>query len=281
LSNNDLEIVKKSIDKSTQDIPTRFNSNWKGVNFANSRALYRSTDWIEQFLYASSSLITPRFKSKEAAKNVNKLIRASLLSLQWEISGSDLREIKRYLSIDHALPFLFLLKLTSLLIYLSSSLYKDWFDYLDKLISTKCISKTMYTFNLHALNHIPHMIEMLGPPRCFSARTLERKIGYMKRSVRSTKSAGKNASNVLEQEQVFSFLHLAGIGGLEKPYQKMTKSKKPTFRYHPKCIKGNLDYEATKMYPQQWSPLPPDVSFKDLNENPEKKRTNTASLTVA
>lgn len=138
-------MVKQSIDKSIRDISTQSNSNWKGVNFANSRALYRSTDWIEQFLYASSSLIATRFKSEEATINVSKFLSASLLSMQWEISDSNLSEIKRYILIDHALPFFFffLLKLTSLSIYLSCSLYKDWFDYLDELVRTKFISKTM------------------------------------------------------------------------------------------------------------------------------------------
>lgn len=88
-------MIKQSIDKSTKDIPTHFNSTWKGINFGNSKAIYRSTDWIEIFLQSVPSIVSPRFKDPETTLNVNKFVRASLLSIQWEITSSDLTEIKR------------------------------------------------------------------------------------------------------------------------------------------------------------------------------------------
>ena len=88
-------MVKQSVNVSTKDITTHFNSNWKGINFGNSRGLYRSCDWIETFLHCAPSLISPRFKDLETTKHVNKFIRASLLCMQWEIRAEELTQIKR------------------------------------------------------------------------------------------------------------------------------------------------------------------------------------------
>jgi hypothetical protein len=62
LSKNDLAMVKESLDASAKDIPTHFNSTFKGVNFPDSRALYRSVEWTEHFLYSAPALISPRLK---------------------------------------------------------------------------------------------------------------------------------------------------------------------------------------------------------------------------
>jgi hypothetical protein len=82
------------MDESRKDIPTHFNSSWKGINFANSKSIYRSIEWIEMLLYCAPSIISPRFKDQETTIHVNKLIRASLLAIQWEISEENLKEIK-------------------------------------------------------------------------------------------------------------------------------------------------------------------------------------------
>jgi hypothetical protein len=152
-----------------------------------------------------------------------------------------------------------------------TSLYKEWFDYLQKLLDKKLISKTLFTFNHHVLNHVPYLIEQLGCLRAFSARPLERKIGYIKRAVKSTKSAGINASNILEQEQIFSFLKMAGVMDFEEPYNTKRKNAKQTFRYHPKYDPNAANTDKFKQYPQQWCPFAQDLYFHDIHINPEKK----------
>jgi hypothetical protein len=88
-------MVKESLDASAKDIPTQFNSTFKGINFHDSRTLYRSVEWTEHFLYSVPALISPRLKDTDAAKNINKLVRASLLAMQWNISPSNLQEIEQ------------------------------------------------------------------------------------------------------------------------------------------------------------------------------------------
>jgi hypothetical protein len=73
-----------------------------------------------------------------------------------------------------------------------------WFAYLDTLLDDDAISRTLFTFNHHALSHLPHLIKVLGSIRAVSARGLERKIGVVKRVVRSTNKAGVNAGNELD-----------------------------------------------------------------------------------
>jgi hypothetical protein len=101
------------------------------------------------------------------------------------------------------------------------------------------------------LCHIPFLVKSLGCLGAFSARSLERRIGYTKRAVRSTRSAGINATNLLEQEQIFHFLRLAKIIDFDEPYKKKKKSKKQTFRYHPRHDPESThsDTDITKQYP--------------------------------
>jgi hypothetical protein len=94
-----------------------------------------------------------------------------------------------------------------------------WFAYLDTLLDDDAISRTLFTFNHHALSHLPHLIKVLGSIRAVSARGLERKIGVVKRVVRSTNKAGVNAGNELDQEDVFTFLEFAGAIDFLEPFQ--------------------------------------------------------------
>jgi hypothetical protein len=114
------------------------------------------------------------------------------------------------------------------------------------------------------------LLRQLGSFRAASARILERRIGTVKRATRSTKCAGINAGNYLEQDQIFSFLKLAGIIDFEKPFES-TKDISKTFRYHPKCVEGSLNLDELKKLPQQWIPFIDTIKFKDLRANPGTK----------
>jgi hypothetical protein len=95
LTKADLEMIKQSIDASTKDVPTHFNSTWKGLNYNNARSLWRSIEWIEHFLFSVPCIVSPRFKEEETTIAVNKLVRACLLAMQWLITKEQLDEIKR------------------------------------------------------------------------------------------------------------------------------------------------------------------------------------------
>ncbi|KAI8876095.1 hypothetical protein K501DRAFT_232612, partial [Backusella circina FSU 941] len=171
-----------SLMNATSMVKIQQSSLLKGLNYSNSRSLWRSVEWIEHFLFSFPSIISPRFKEENTTVAVKKLVRACLLAMQWSITKDELTEIE--------------------------SLIKHWFTYLDQLVTDKRISKTIFTFNHHVRCHIPYLIRKLGPLRAFSARSLERKVGTAKRSVRSTKNAGINAGNILEKEEIFNFLSM-------------------------------------------------------------------------
>ena len=137
------------------------------------------------------------------------------------------------------------------------SLYKDWFRYLDTLLSTQQISHTLFTFNHHVLFHIPDLIERLGCLRAYSARSLERKIGSYKRAIRSNNAAGINGGNHLEKESIFAFIESEEVIALQKDN---TKDKSHSFRYHP-----SYSYDTSnKNLPQLWSPIYNTLSFETL-----------------
>jgi hypothetical protein len=95
LSAADLQLIKESIDASTAEITTSFNSSWRGLNYSNSKANFRSVDWTEAFLFNAPSMISPKFKDKDTTTAVNALARACLIATQWEISEDELNEMKQ------------------------------------------------------------------------------------------------------------------------------------------------------------------------------------------
>jgi hypothetical protein len=44
-----------------------------------------------------------------------------------------------------------------------------------------------------------------------------------------------------------------------------------TFRYHPSCIEGDINYIEYKNRPQQWNPFPKSVIFRDILEKPNNR----------
>jgi hypothetical protein len=94
LSAADLQLIKESIDASTEDVTTGFNSTWKGLNYNNSRAIFRSIDWTEAFLHSVPTIISPKFKDKETTIAVNALARGCLIASQWEITEHEIIELE-------------------------------------------------------------------------------------------------------------------------------------------------------------------------------------------
>ena len=94
LSAADLQLIKESIDASTADITTSFNSSWRGLNYSNSRAIFRSVDWTEAFLHSVPTIISPKFKDKETTTAVIALARGCLIASQWEITEEEIIELE-------------------------------------------------------------------------------------------------------------------------------------------------------------------------------------------
>lgn len=98
-----------------------------------------------------------------------------------------------------------------------------WFVYLNTPLDDDAIPRALFIFNHHALSHLPHLIKVLGSIRAVSARRLERKIGVVRRVVRSTKKAGVIAGNEPDQEDVFTFFEFTGAIDFLEPFQKKIK----------------------------------------------------------
>lgn len=94
LCKDDFTRMKEGVNSSRRFIPTGvFQGSWQGVDPSNVKSMYRSVDWIEWFIYVVPTLLVPCFKNKELQKAVLGLVRGCALSLNWEITTTDLYDI--------------------------------------------------------------------------------------------------------------------------------------------------------------------------------------------
>ncbi|SAM09806.1 hypothetical protein [Absidia glauca] len=87
-------------------------------------------------------------------------------------------------------------------------------------IHNNTIHVSFLTPTVHYLKHITHTIRALGPPRYYSTRCMERTVGVLKKSIRSTTEPGVNAMNVLTDRSALAYLDRLGVlegvlGGLD------------------------------------------------------------------
>ncbi|OAD75356.1 hypothetical protein PHYBLDRAFT_186379 [Phycomyces blakesleeanus NRRL 1555(-)] len=86
----------------------------------------------------------------------------------------------------------------------------DWADFILFVIPTLVAERVcdqaapkgevqlkVFTINQHLLQHYPAMIEAYGPPRAYSARSVERAIGKYSRAIKSNSAIGINAGNIM------------------------------------------------------------------------------------
>ncbi|KAG2203717.1 hypothetical protein INT45_011297, partial [Circinella minor] len=104
------------------------------------------------------------------------LVTGCAIALSWQITEEDIIKMERYE------------------ILLDS--FIKWHQHMHDVVPTN-----MYSSNMHYLQHIPEMVRLLGPLHSFSARSMERAIGFLKKRIKPQKNPGVNAGNILRRQQ--------------------------------------------------------------------------------
>ncbi|KAI9329307.1 hypothetical protein BD770DRAFT_449692 [Pilaira anomala] len=139
--------AQHAINSSSKYIPAgTFSGSFAGQNFDNQKGNYRSVDWISWLVHIVPLLIAP-FCPPDCKDAISALCHGLQVSLQWCITPEDLYDIKNSFS--------------------------TWFNYLNKCLVQKMISRTVFRANMHLLLHVPNIIRRMG--------SMERGIGKLKR----------------------------------------------------------------------------------------------------
>ncbi|GAA5796397.1 hypothetical protein HPULCUR_001769 [Helicostylum pulchrum] len=225
LSNKQFECMNVGMAKSRLFIPAgAFQGSFHPVNPLNVKGLYRSVDWSIWLVKVVPVLVVSLFEDQSIKTAILALTRACALSLQWEISKTEIEEIK-------------------------SSL-ETWYRYIDSQIASQALSNSIYKSSMHHLLHIPHIIEQCSSLRNISVRSMEREIGNYKKKMKARVNVDANAINVLERITRFKFLETTDMIDFSVLYNRNPESAKTGFVYHPATKIDNC-----KDYPQLWEPF--------------------------
>ncbi|KAI9019989.1 hypothetical protein CLU79DRAFT_862893 [Phycomyces nitens] len=132
---------------------------------------FRAVDWADFLLFVVPTLVAERIRNKDARKELFGLVQACNLLMSWELSAEEQCSINRHLV--------------------------SWNEYLDTLVTNGSVGLQVFTINQHLIQHYPAMINAYGPPRAYSARSIERAIGEYSRAIKSNSAVGVNAGNTM------------------------------------------------------------------------------------
>ncbi|KAI9324817.1 hypothetical protein BD770DRAFT_450216 [Pilaira anomala] len=230
ISKEQYKAVEHAINSSSKYIPAgTFSGSFAGQSFDNQKGNYRSVDWISWLVHIVPLLIAP-FCPPDCKDAISALCHGLQVSLQWCITPEDLYDIK-----------------TS---------FSTWFNYLNKCLVQKMISRTVFRANMHLLLHVPSIIRRMGPLRCLSLRSMERGIGKLKRVMKGSKLVGISAGNILETKAIFNYLELSGMVTFEKEEKERSALAKPIYLEHP--LEEGL--------PQLWGPFASSYNTEELRQ---------------
>ncbi|OAD79998.1 hypothetical protein PHYBLDRAFT_185018 [Phycomyces blakesleeanus NRRL 1555(-)] len=152
-----------------RSIPTFFHGAW--INIATRSGYFRAVDWADFILFVIPTLVAERVRDQAARKALLDLVQTCNLLMSWELSAEEKTLIK-----------------TNLV---------AWNAYLEASLAKEEVQLKVFTINQHLLQHYPAMIEAYGPPRAYSARSVERAIGEYSRAIKSNSAIGINAGNIM------------------------------------------------------------------------------------
>ncbi|KAI9364136.1 hypothetical protein BD770DRAFT_424360, partial [Pilaira anomala] len=142
-----------------------FSRSFACQSFDNQKGNYRSVDWISWLVH-----IVPLLIASFCPPDCKDVISALCHGLRWCITPEDLYDIKNSFS--------------------------TWFNYLNKCLVQKIISRTVIRANMHLLLHVPNIIRRMGPLCCLSSRSMERGISKLKRVMKVSELIGISAGNL-------------------------------------------------------------------------------------
>ncbi|OAD78858.1 hypothetical protein PHYBLDRAFT_163952 [Phycomyces blakesleeanus NRRL 1555(-)] len=155
--------------KTRNTIPTSFHGNWRDV-YKNPGS-FKAVDWADFLLFVVPTLVAEHIGDATARNTLLGLVQACNLLMSWELSAEEQTSIKSKLEI--------------------------WNMYLESLLTSGKIKINIFTINQHLLQHYPLMIDAYGPPRAYSARSVERAIGEYSRAIKSNSAINVNAGNIM------------------------------------------------------------------------------------
>ncbi|KAI8376582.1 hypothetical protein EDC96DRAFT_278947 [Choanephora cucurbitarum] len=108
---------------------------------------------------------------------------------------------------------------------------------------------------MHLLSHVGDYIRHFGPMSSTSARSMERSIGILKRTMKASYNVAANNNNILEVGALLDYLDFSGIVNFDLGKKK----EDTTYKDHPQ--------DAS--LPQLWAPFlasPSPISLKQANK---------------
>ena len=117
---------------------------------------------------------------------------------------------------------------------------------------------------MHLLSHVGDYMRYFGPMPSSSARSMERSIGVLKRTMKASHNVASNNNNILEVGALLDYLDFSGIVDFEIKKKKEDR----TFKDHP----------ADPSFPQLWAYfLDFPLSLKHPNKQELIKKTFSIS----
>ncbi|OAD75369.1 hypothetical protein PHYBLDRAFT_64293 [Phycomyces blakesleeanus NRRL 1555(-)] len=150
-------------------IPTSLHGAWRDVT--KNAGFFRAVDWADFLLFVVPTLVAERVQDLVARNALLGLVQTCNLLMSWELSAEDQTSIRSNLV--------------------------EWNLFLESLLSTADIDIGVFTINQHIIQHYPQMIDLYGPPRAYSTRSVERAIGEYSRSIKSNSQVSVNAGNIM------------------------------------------------------------------------------------
>ncbi|KAI7848621.1 hypothetical protein BDC45DRAFT_574641 [Circinella umbellata] len=198
LSNAARQVIGSSVKTSTSTIPSFiFEGDFR--NYHTKPGNMRAVDWTCFLMFVVSTMVCDMLELQlgtEAEDVINalaSLVTGCAIALSWRITEEDI-------------------------IKMESSFIK-WHQHMHDVVPT----------NMHYLQHIPEMVRLLGPLCSFSARSMERAIGFLKKRIKSQKNPGVNAGNILRRQQACRY-YSSLLEDRQVPHENMDNTR-PTAAY--------------------------------------------------
>ncbi|OAD75379.1 hypothetical protein PHYBLDRAFT_166626 [Phycomyces blakesleeanus NRRL 1555(-)] len=166
--------IDVAIEGTRESIPTSFHGAWREV--ARHAEYFRAVNWANFLLFVVPTLVAERIHNQDAQKALLGLVQACTLLMSWDVIQSFVFGTYSDLSLRNLIK---------------------WNSYLEGHFQNGKVGIEIFTINQHLLQHYPAMINAFGPPRAYSARSLERAIGEYSRSIKSNSAIGANAGNIM------------------------------------------------------------------------------------
>lgn len=171
LTPSQLAYLDKGIKASHPLIPSTYSGSIRSIS---DHSFYRAVDWIHLVRFIIPTIFVDHFQDPSCNAALSNVSQACNIMCKPQIGPDDIEVLKECID--------------------------GWNDFLVALsMDDGVIEETVFTVNLHLMNHVPDIMRRLGPMHSYSAFANERVIGEYKRSIKSRKEPGKNAANLMKR----------------------------------------------------------------------------------